>query len=193
MKILLVFFLFVICSSCAYYVTSQTKTDQSVILPGPEGWVPYPNPATDSSALRCANYSRREWKVEQGEGSIIVHLDKLQDHRAALPDVINSRSVTVGTKGTRSVEQVDDGWLVGLDVGEFGGGLWWFSCDGKLNRKLAYEGVKGFAKTSSGVIAVTGLAHLGIDEGKILHIGNGIEGNRKIKTLAMYVLLRMRL
>lgn len=186
MKILLTIFLLAVCSSCANYAASQTKTvsSESAILPAPEGWVLYPSPATDSSALQCANYSRREWKVERGESSIKTRLDKLQDHQASLPSVINSRSVAVGTKGFRSVVQVDDGWLVGLDVGEFGGGLWWFSSDGKSSKKLSEDRIKGFAKTSTGVFAVTGLAHLSFNDGKILQIGNGTAGNRKIQTLA---------
>ena len=186
MKILLTIFLSAICSSCADYVTSQTKTvsSESVILSVPEGWVLYPSPAADSSALQCANYSRREWKVEPSESKVKIRLDKLQDHQASLPAIINSRSVAVGTKGYRSVEQVDDGWLVGLDVGEFGGGLWWFSSDGKSSKKLSEDRIKGFAKTSTGVFAVTGLAHLSFDDGKILQIGNGTAGNRKIQTLA---------
>ena len=100
-----------------------------------------------------------------------------------LPSEISSKEVAVGSKGDRHVIRVEDGWLVGIDRGEFGGALWWFSSDGKNSKKLADENVVGFAQSSSGMMALTGLAHLGIDTGKILRITNGAAGNRKIEML----------
>lgn len=186
MKLLITIFFLAICSSCAESISSQqtnTLQDKPIATTIPDGWVLYPNSEISSSTLQCANYSRREWRVEQGENKIKIRLDKLQDHQAALPGVIRFRNVEVGTKGYRSVEQVADGWLVGLDVGEFGGGLWWFSSDGKANKKLSAENIVGFAKTSTGVFALAGLAHLGFDNGKVLKIVGDAEANRKIETL----------
>jgi hypothetical protein len=186
MKLLITIFFLVICSSCAESISSQqTNIPQGKPIASsiPDGWVLYPDSEINSSTLQCANYSRREWRVEQSENNVKIHLDKLQDHQAALPDIIRFRNVEVGTKGYRSVEQVADGWLVGLDVGEFGGGLWWFSSDGKANKKLSAENIVGFAKTSTGVLAFTGLAHLGFDNGKVLKVVGDTEANRKIETL----------
>ena len=185
MRVLLTIFLLVICPSCAKGVSSQTTAIPSnpIISPAPEGWVLYPTPSADSPALRCANYSRREWRVTLDRGNVRTRLDTLRDNQAPLPAVIHSRSVAVGTKGYRSAQQVNDGWLVGLDVGEFGGGLWWFSSDGGNSRKLAEDNIAGFAKTSMGVLALSGLAHGSLDSGRILRIGDGAAGNRSVETL----------
>ncbi|MBC7797437.1 MAG: hypothetical protein H7Z37_11230 [Pyrinomonadaceae bacterium] len=79
--------------------------------------------------------------------------------------------------------RVADGWLVGNDAGEFGGGLWWFSSDGKINKRLAGGNIVGFAETSIGVLALTGLAHMSFDDGKVLKIVGDAGINRKVETL----------
>jgi hypothetical protein len=186
MRWLLIILLLTSCSSCAERVGSQTPVASSELasLPAPEGWVLYPSPLADSPALRCANYSMREWRVTVEGESLKTRLDTRRDHQAPLPSEINSKNVAVGSKGDRHVIQVEDGWLVGLDVGEFGGALWWFSSDGKNSKKLADENVVGFANSSKGVLALVGLAHMGLDSGKVLRIADGEAGNRKIEVLA---------
>lgn len=149
----------------------------------PDGWVLFSNSEINDSILRCASFSSREWRVEQSENTIKIRLDKLQDHQAALPDAIRFRNVEVGTKGYRSVARVADGWLVGLDVGEFGGGLWWFGSDGKDNKKLSSENIVGFVNTSTGILALAGLAHLSLHDGKILKIVGDTRTGRKVETL----------
>jgi hypothetical protein len=152
--------------------------------PAPEGWAPYPRPAAESAELRCANHSQREWRVEaEGEG-LKISPDALRLHQDPLPPEINLREVAVGTKGERRVLRVEDGWLVGIDVGEFGGGLWWFGPEGGGGRKLSAENVVGFARTSKGVLALTGLAHMGLDYGKVLSITDGAGEGRKVEPFA---------
>ena len=186
MRVLLLVLLMMTYSSCTSQVSSQSSAspDNLVTLPAPEGWMLYPNPADDSRALRCANYSQHEWRVMPDGENVKIRLATKGDHQDPLPSQINSRNVAVGTKGERHIEQVDDGWVVGLDVGEFGGTLWWFSSNGKRSKKLADENVVGFAKSSMGVLALVGLAHMGFDSGKVLRIGDGVAGNRKVETLA---------
>lgn len=175
----------VICCSLVRDVSSQTKPvlPTQTNLPAPEGWELYPTPSADSPALRCANYSKQEWQVALDGENATTRLDTLRNHQAPLPGQIRSRSVQVGTKEARSVEQLNDGWLVGLDIGEFGGGLWWFSFDGRRSKKLSDENIVGFAKTSAGVLALSGLGHMRLDKGTVLMIGEGPAGRRSIKTL----------
>lgn len=42
-----------------------------------------------------------------------------------------------GGKSTLKVLETSDGWLVGFDAGEFGGGLWWYRQDGKFDVQLS--------------------------------------------------------
>lgn len=178
--------LWAICVACINPASSQTKpaSSESIALPIPAGWVAYRAPAADSAILQCAANSRREWRVEAADkGAVEIRLDRREEHRAALPPAINLRGAAIGAKGSRSIEQVDDGWLIGFDAGEFGGGLWWFASDGKSRKRLASDNITGFARTANGVYAVTGLAHMGFESGKVLQIGAGAAGNRQIKTL----------
>ena len=133
--------------------------------------------------MSCANYAMREWRVKLGGERLQIRLDTKQDHQDPLPPQIRSRNVAVGSKADRHVIRVNDGWLVGMDVGEFGGGLWWFSADGQRSKKLSNENVVGFADTSRGVLVFVGLAHLGLDDGKVLRINDSVGVTKKLEAL----------
>jgi hypothetical protein len=69
--------------------------------------------------------------------------------------------------GRAIVQKVVNGWLVGFNAGEFGGGLWWTDRSGRRTRKLTGENVRAFVLRGDAVLVFTGLAHLSIDSGKI--------------------------
>jgi hypothetical protein len=158
---------------------------QPVSLPAPAGWVLYKFPDDpDSSVLLCAGFSEREWQVSsEGEGI------KISPYRGGvvqdpLPFNIQPQDAAKGLAGDRHVKRINDGWLVGFDAGEFGGALWWFSADGSKRRKLAEDNVAGVADSSSGVLALVGLAHMGTDYGKVLLVREGQEGDRPVEAIA---------
>jgi hypothetical protein len=194
MRWLFIILLVTVSPSCAGQVTSPSApaaTTPPVAapsapphLPAPVGWVLYPSPSANDPALTCANYSRREWRVAADGESVKVSPDARSNHQDPLPPEINSRSVAVGSKSERHVIRVEDGWLVGLNAGEFGGALWWFGSDGKSSKRLGDENVVGFAESSKGVMALAGLAHMGSDSGKVLRITDGESGDRKVEALA---------
>lgn len=161
--------------------SSQRIPTASNSLPAPDGWASSPKP--NDEQLRCANYSSNEWRVTLDGERLQIRLDTKQDHQDPLPPQVRSRNVAVGSKGDRHVIPVNDGWLVGINVGEFGGGLWWFSADGDRNRKLSDENVVGFANTSRGVLVFVGLAHMSLDDGKVLRVTDGTAGDRKLEVL----------
>ncbi len=159
MRMPLLIILLMTCSSCAERITARSQTPSaSDSSSPPNGWVAYPKPSDDSDALRCAKYSMREWRVVLNGEHLQIRLDTKRDHQDALPSGITSRNVAVGSKADRHIIRVDDGWLVGMDVGEFGGGLWWFSANGRHSKKLSDENVHGLANTSRGVLADLGSA-----------------------------------
>ena len=69
-------------------------------------------------------------------------------------------------------------------MGEFGGGLWWSSFDRRQKKKLSSENVIGFVNSSKGVLALTGLSHLGYDSGMVLRITDGPGRKRRAVELA---------
>ena len=70
----------------------------------------------------------------------------------------------------------------GLDIGEFGGGLWRF--DGASKTKISDENVRGFARTQFGTLAFVGLDHMGFRSGKVLIISGGDIGPPSTTVLA---------
>jgi hypothetical protein len=153
------------CASCTQRITTKAQNISTRSDSPPPGWVAYKNPTEDD--LRCANYSRREWRVAlNGE-----QLQVTQDPPPA-------------GKGQRHVIRVNDGWLTGEDAGEFGGGLWWSSADHRQEKKLSSENVIGFVASSKGVLALTGLSHMGADRGMVLRITDGPGSQRKVIELA---------
>jgi hypothetical protein len=63
-----------------------------------------------------------------------------------------------------AVQRFGDGWLVGTNMGEWGGALF-FLQEGRPPQELAYGDVQALLPTSAGVYALFGLAHEGLDEG----------------------------
>jgi hypothetical protein len=116
MRWLFIILILTSCSTGGERVSSQAPTASSVStpLPAPEGWALYPSPPADSPALRCANYSMREWRVVADGENLKIRLDTRRDHQDPLPPEINSKSIALGSKGDRHVIRVEDGWLVGL-------------------------------------------------------------------------------
>jgi hypothetical protein len=72
--------------------------------------------------------------------------------------------------------KVADGWIVGLNAGEFGASLWWFAPDGKKWYQISDDQVRGFLQTSQGLLALEGLAHLSGDRGQIIGVNRGANG-----------------
>ena len=132
----------------------------------PDGWVAF---SINEEALRCGNHSKHEWEVKLESGRVLINPFSLGNQRS-LPFNIAASEEGAGLQGERHIEKVNDGWLVGFDAGEWGGSLWWFDEDGKGRKKLADENVVGLTRASAEILALTGLAHLGMDYGKVLRV-----------------------
>lgn len=65
------------------------------------------------------------------------------------------------------VHEVDAGFLVGTNSGEFGGGVWWFSRDGRRRRRILQANCVAIASSGRHAIIVSGLAHMGARLGEI--------------------------
>jgi hypothetical protein len=83
----------------------------------------------------------------------------------------------------RSGWKLEDGWLVGHNAGEFGGGLWYFTSNGSQRQKLSDENVVGFVNLSGRRLALVGLAHLGLNNGEVLHIQDKGDNRKAVSIL----------
>lgn len=139
-------------------------------LTAPSVWKVLPKTPSEDD-LRCANYSQKEWKVRLQDNALQIDLRKPREEtNDPLPFKIKNGNTKNGLIGERHVKEVDDGWLVGFNAGEWGGSLYWFSKDGKEKRDLGALNTVGFIETSFGIFSVNGLAHLGSDTGYVLRI-----------------------
>jgi hypothetical protein len=161
-------------AACGELVSSQAQP--------PDGWVSYKTPTDEE--LRCANYAKRSWKVMLDGERLQIGLNTERLRQDPLPPQIRSRHVQAGSKTDRVVVRVNDGWIVGLDSGEFGGGLWWFSTDGQRSQKLSEDNVVALIDTHKGVLVLAGLSHMGFDDGKVLRVTSGSRSAKKLELLA---------
>jgi hypothetical protein len=154
-------------------------------VPPPPGWIVVAAPGQGSETLSCANLARREWTVSIGNGGGVDIAERGSAVRedAPLPFTLPSsqRSVREHLAGRRHALKVDSGYIVGFDAGEHGGALWWFSPTGDKRVQLADVNIVGLTELRVGLVALSGLSHMGMSEGKLLritreHDGPGHEG-----------------
>jgi len=130
----------------------------------PDGWIEAPSSKANPNLWECAGYGGSVI-VSLDDGS--VHVGKPTDEQSEQVPLPQHLKLSKEMIGRRSVYRTADGWLVGFDAGEFGGGLWWFNNEGDENRKLLSENVHAIYQTPDGVFVLVGLAHLSLDSGQI--------------------------
>jgi hypothetical protein len=71
-------------------------------------------------------------------------------------------SVTASAASARSVVELDDGWLVAMDRGEFGAGLYWVERGTLRTRRIdssLLHSVRWIGTTEFGIVGAAGLCH----------------------------------
>lgn len=69
--------------------------------------------------------------------------------------------------GSPTWYKVGNGFLVGYNNGEWGGGLYWFSSDGKENYKISGEQVQSFVLRNKELLVLTDGSHQGMPLGRL--------------------------
>lgn len=148
----------------------RTPTPTAVGASMPSDWSAL-HQAPSEDQLRCAWQRTDLWSVSLAEGALVV------DPRPSgvTTDPLPFRPGTDRDRaGHRRVLEVSDGWMVGFDAGEYGGGLWWFSRDGNRSMRIALpestpvrkddpfraENVRGFVSFEGEILVFMGLDHL---------------------------------
>jgi HEAT repeat protein len=104
-----------------------------------------------------------EQKAAHPDGIIQVTPRNIVEHRQIVPQ---TPSIAL---------RVDDGWLVGSDRGEFGGELAYVDDKG-VSQTFLDENVEDIYRLGPRLVAVTGLAHMGIDHGLLYELARGADG-----------------
>lgn len=144
------------------------------------GWAALPG--SPEAELRCTLYSRDYWFVEVIDGRIKARPELRAPRRLdRLPFELPEER---DRSGDRHVLRVSDGWIVGFNDGEFGGGLWWFSplghdairirppADAPIHPDdiFAAENVLGFVSVDGKSLVLMGLDHLTGRSGRIFRL-----------------------
>jgi hypothetical protein len=114
---------------------------QTVVLNGPlksSAWVALEG-RPSAEELECTYYSRLFWATSVKDGVPHVTEIPLREHFDPVPFQI---AASRDRDGNRYVASVPDGFLVGFDDGEFGGGLWWFNHRGTESRRIRSDSAK---------------------------------------------------
>ncbi|HEO65557.1 MAG TPA: hypothetical protein ENI73_06765, partial [Spirochaetes bacterium] len=131
-------------------------------------------------ALAMADNSKYEWKVYLDNGIPRVSLRDEWEKQSKNVPTFNMEIRGFRFKSSEyCFLKVSDGWLVGYNAGEFGGGLVWFSKNGKKHYEIKFlrkrdgygnDRIHQFETVNGKIYALAGLAHLFTNEGHILHL-----------------------
>ena len=123
--------------------------------------------------IQDANHSDNNWRFLVEENRLLVIQDNSREKsQNSLPfsDEFTAKNQRL-FYGKRRVKKVDNGFLVGLNHGEFGGGLVFVSD----NESEVYDfgerlRIRKFFEFDSKIYAIEGLSHLGSSKGQIIEI-----------------------
>ncbi len=153
---------------CAQPVRCQ-EMPQSKSAPPLQMWSSSEPLPVGSVAWQCAMRS------PAGEWAIVKTTDGIQ---TASPNLLLPLTDTPpfslpqadGFYGWRRVRNVEDGFLVGTNAGEWGGATWWFSLDGKSHYLILEGNVLDLFLVNRRPFIVSGLNHLGYSIGFVAEL-----------------------
>lgn len=136
--------------------------------------------------------SKQYWTIKSINDSIIIkEYDDNYSKRDTLPFSEKQikrkiKSSTVINKSSiRDFMKVDDGYIIGLNDGEFGGGLWFLSLNGRKSYEITpYIRVKDIFEFNNKLYVIRGLSHITVSYGSLLEI----KKNKKWKVHKAYQL-----
>ena len=73
-------------------------------------------------------------------------------------------------RNPKTIQKVEDGFLVAYNAGEWGGRIDWFSKNGKQKYTISRHQVETFLTRNHKLYAIQGLAHLSMSKGSIIEI-----------------------
>jgi hypothetical protein len=169
--LMLMMCLFGTASGCADGSSNETSRPAGL----PAGWVAIDPPAPKTPAAECASWAEDDWAVSLSRDSTAVQI---------------SRSLPPNSRWSRDTIYTVGGFLTGIDVGEFGGAIWWQGRDGLLDSvrvsgrnpaKYYADNLKGLFLHRGQPYALVGLAHLGASTGELLALNRDPGGRWRAK------------
>jgi len=130
---------------------------------------PAPNSDERFAWVNASNRSRYYWKVFKEGHTIKATLDEEGISSSEKPP-FTPQAEDFQDRYPYASLKVDDGWLIGFNQGEFGRALYWFDRTGQSRYKISNHQVVAFFRSSDGILAIEGLAHLSSSRGSIIRL-----------------------
>lgn len=170
--------------------TQQPRTISTPDLLIPDGWILIPRPKENSREVRCAG-SRRDWQWRVETEAEKIKISKYDEYaideqiNKLPPDlqdtVLQTRDIGNGTAYFH-IEPYEGGWLAGLDAGEWGGRLTWFSSDGKQKIVILRNNILGIAKVGNEVLILHSESVM-LNEGEVSKLTRNESGSFQLQPL----------
>jgi hypothetical protein len=142
------------------------------------GWMARSVPPSDSEERICANWSDESWVVSGGQGQLAISKHTIDNDWDKLPSFLKpkrQKQLRQMIDNFTAIE-VQNGYLIGNNIGEWGGWVYWYSNNGKKHYKILEGNPIGFAEVDDSVAVVEGLGHLGGREGSVHYLRMSSEG-----------------
>jgi len=121
----------------------------------------------------CENSFDLVWQVSLNDGVVEAKgltLEELYSVEFNSPAATPQFSFGKLRDFPRRFVEVDDGFLVGYNKGEWGGKLYWFSRDTKSHYRISDHQVTGFVRHGTDVFAFEGLSHMMPGHGSMIKL-----------------------
>ena len=132
----------------------------------------------NEKSVFTANRSQEDWIINKIEDSIII---SLSDYNYFKGDSLPFSNIEIAEKfetqnPIRAVKKVVDGYIIGLNKGEFGGGLWFLSSDGKIYYEISpYKRVRQIFEMNNKIYVIEGRLHLTSDSGRLSELNKNVQ------------------
>lgn len=136
----------------------------------PDGWFVYPlqDPShLDRQVRDCFSYSRNTWQIFLEQGAVeIAKSSRGVVEQPQMPPLL--KIAPRAMLGHKTFVKFPDSWLLGFNFGEFGGGLWISSLDGRETRQVWDQDIRSIIPVRDNILVLSGLAHMSLDSGDAL-------------------------
>ena len=140
----------------------------------PVGWRILPNGGAlsdpDRLCLRRATmHAREHWTVAVRNGELAI-MEEPNQKPGDVPEIAEAAAALgIPSSAISTVKEWQRGKLVGVDRGEWGGGLWWFD-KGGARLELTRNNVRDMLVDDDGALVFEGVGHLGLNYGDIKRV-----------------------
>lgn len=170
----------ILCSTLS--VLMAAILEASEFIPDFKQWVVATPPSSTMTLKEYKDFmsqvrSSYEWQVVSENGKVKGILRSEEEgNKLKSPEFDTTMQFDYGESSAHLTLEVEDGWIVAYNDGEFGAAIYWFDKMGKLKKLLSHHHVKEFLIEGSRIFAIEGLSHMTMSQGSMIEINKDEKG-----------------